>query len=232
MGETKQHIAQGLKPLVKAGDKVHAGDVLSEGVPRPDEVVKHKGLGAGRDYVVDKLSGIYKDNGINVDRRHFEVLAKSTLNYLTIEDIDDEDSANHGLVRGDVIDYNRFRNVISNSVDELPLKQAEGRHLGEGVLHHLAGTQLTAPMVKELQRAGIRRVKVTMKAPVVSPVMAPATRNPLLNPDWMVRLGHRYLKQSILEGAQKGQTSDLHSTHPVPGIIFSSEFGEGSAGRY
>ena len=87
-------------------------------------------------------------------------------------------------------------------------------------------------MVKELQRSGIRRVKVTMKAPVVSPVMAPATRNPLLNPDWMVRLGHRYLKQSILEGAQKGQTSDLHSTHPVPGIIFSSEFGEGAAGRY
>jgi len=232
VGGIQQHTAQGLKPLVAVGDKVYAGDVLSDGVPRPDEVVKHKGLGAGRDYVVDKLSTIYDKSGINVDRRHFEVLAKSTLNYLRIEDIADDDSATHGLVRGDIIDYNKFRNIIANSVDEVPLKQAEGRHLGESVLHHLAGTQLTAPMVKELQRAGIQRVKVTMKAPVVSPVMAPATRNPLLNPDWMVRLGHRYLKQSILEGAQKGQKSDLHGTHPVPGIIFGSEFGEGPAGRY
>jgi len=230
-GET-QHVTQGLDPLVAAGDKVYAGDVLSEGVPRPDEVVKHKGLGAGRDYVVDKLSSVYKKSGINVDRRHFEVLAKSTLNYLKIEDIDDKDSAEHGLVRGDVIDYNRFRNVVASSVKELPVTDAEGSHLGESVLHHLAGTKITSPMVKELQQAGVRRVKITMKAPVVSPVMVPATRNPLLNPDWMVRLGHRYLKQSILEGAQKGQKSDLHSTHPVPGIIFSSEFGEGPAGRY
>jgi DNA-directed RNA polymerase subunit beta' len=232
MGTDTQHVGQGLEPIVKVGDKVYAGDALSDGVPRPDEVVKHKGLGAGRDYVVESLAGIYKNSGINVDRRHFEILAKSTLNHLRIEDIDDKDSAEHGLVRGDVIDYNRFRNIVASSIETLPVAKAEGKYLGEGVLHHLAGTQITAPMVKELQRANIRRVKITMNAPVVSPVMAPATRNPLLNPDWAVRLGHRYLKQTILEGAQKGQSSQVHGTHPVPGLIFSSEFGEGPAGRY
>lgn len=226
------YVSQGLKPLVKAGDKVSAGDVLSEGVPRPDEVVKYKGLGAGRDYVVDKLSTIYKDSGINVDRRHFEVLAKSTLNHLRIEDIDDDDAASTGLVRGDIVDYNRFRNIVAKNVKEVPLKDAAGLHLGEGVLHHLAGTQITDHMVKELQRAGISKVKVSMKAPLVSPIMAPATRNPLLNPDWLVRMGHRYLKQSILEGAQKGQKTNIHGTHPVPGIVFSSEFGEGPLGSY
>jgi DNA-directed RNA polymerase subunit beta' len=228
----KMHVAQGLDPLVKRGDKVQAGDVLSKGVPRPDEVVKLKGLGAGREYVVSQLGRIYADNGINVDRRHFEILAKSTLNHLKIEDIDDKDSAEHGLVRGDIIDYNKFKNIIANSVEELPITKAEGRHLGEGVLHHLAGTKITDPLVSELRRAGVKKVKVTMRAPVVSPVMAPATRNPLLNPDWMVRLGHRYLKQSILEGAHKGQTTDIHGTHPVPGVVFSSEFGEGTQGRY
>lgn len=232
IGDNKEYVSPGLKPVVATGDDVYAGDILSEGVPRPDEVVKHKGLGAGREYLVDKLSGIYKDSGINVDRRHFEVLAKSNLNYLRIEDIDDADSAEHGLVRGDVIDYNKFRNIVASSIQSVPVNKAEGRHLGEGLLHHLAGTVITPPMVRELKRAGITSVKVTMKAPAVSPVMSPATRNPLLNPDWIVRMGHRYLKQSLTEAAQKGQTSNIHGTSPIPGIVFGTEFGEGPTGRY
>ena len=229
---TRTHTAQGLNPIVRAGQKVYEGDTISEGVPRPDEVVKYKGLGAGRAYMVGKLNQIYKDSGYNVDQRHFEVLAKSALNHLRIEDIDDETSAAQGLVRGDIVDYNRFRNIATGKATSVKLDAAEDEILGESLLHHLAGTRITEPMIDELRTAGIKSVKITSAIPSVSPIMAPATRNPLLNPDWVVRLGHRYLKQSLLEGAQKGQTSNLHGTHPVPGIIFSSEFGEGTDGRY
>lgn len=232
VGSTEHYISTGLQPKVKVGDTVVRGDLLSSGVPRPDEVVQHKGLGAGRDYVVNTLHGIYEDNGINVDRRHLEVLAKSNLNYLRIDDVDDEDTAEHGLIRGDVISYNRFRNIISNSIEEIPVKQAVGRHLGQGALQYMAGAIITPQMANELKRAGITKVKVTMRAPKVTPIMAPATRNPLLNPDFVVRLGHRYLKQTILDAAHKGQTSNIHGTHPVPGIVFSSEFGEGTSGKY
>jgi DNA-directed RNA polymerase subunit beta' len=226
------YVPQGLDPIVKEGQTVNSGDALSEGTPRPDEVVKYKGLGAGRDYLVGRLSKIYKDSGIDVDRRHFEVLAKSTMNYLKIDDIDDDTSADTGFVRGDVVDYNRFRNIVAKSVNTVPLNEAEGKPLGESVLHHLAGTRVTPQMINEFRRAGITSIKVSLKAPEVSPVLAPATRNPLLNPDWMVRLGHRYLKQSILEGAHRGDKSNLHGAHPIPGLIFSSEFGEGGGGKY
>lgn len=232
VGDQKQYIAQHLKPVVKVGDKVSQGDALSSGVPRPDEVVQHKGLGAGREYIVNQLQGIYSGAGINVDRRHLEVLAKSNLNYLRIDDVDDEDSAEHGLVRGDIIDYNRFRNVIAKNIEELPITKAEGRHLGEGALQHVAGTPITPDIVRDLKRAGIKKVKVTMRAPTVSPIMAPATRNPLLNPDFVVRLGHRYLKQTLLDAAQFGQTTNIHGTQPVPGLVFSNEFGEGMSGKY
>lgn len=232
LGTEDHYVAAGLKPLVAKGDRVHAGDVLSEGVPKPDEVVTYKGLGAGRDYLIHRLGGIYRGAGIDVDRRHLEVIAKATLNHLQIEDVDDKDSADHGLIRGDIISYNQFRNVIANNGETVPTKSAEGRYLGEGVLYHTAGTRITQPMVREFEQAGIRNVKVTMRAPSVSPVMAPATRNPLLNPDWVVRLGHRLLKQSLLEGAHEGQKSNIHGAHPVPGILFSAEFGEGNQGRY
>ncbi len=232
LGGENHYVAAGLKPLVAVGDHVHAGDVLSEGIPKPDEVVMHKGLGAGRDYLIERLGGIYRGAGIDIDRRHFEVIAKSTLNHMTVEDVDDKDSAEHGLIRGDIINYNKFRNVIANHIETASVKDSVGRHLGEGVLYHMAGTLITEPMAKEFARAGITNVKVTMRAPLVSPVMSPATRNPLLNPDWIVRLGHRLLKQSLLEGAHEGHKSDIHGAHPVPGILFSTEFGEGDSGRY
>jgi len=228
----KAYIMQGLKPVVQLNSKVHAGDILSQGTPRPDEVVQHKGLGAGRNYLVAKLAGIYKDSDINVDRRHFEVLAKSALNHVRIEDVNDEDSAEHGLVRGDIIDYNRFRNIAGEKTVHTNLDSSEGKYLGEGATHHLVGTRITQPMITELKDAGFTKVRTASQAPTVSAVVSPATRNPLLNPDWLVRLGHRYLKQSLLEGAQKGQTSNIHGSSPVPGLVFSSEFGEGENGDY
>lgn len=229
---TKTYVMQGLQPLVKVGDRVHAGDAISQGVPKPDEVVKYKGLGAGRDYIVNKLNSIYKDSGVHVDRRHFEVLAKSTLNSVRIEDIDDDSSQATGLVRGDIIDYNKLRNISKSRAEATPIAQAEGKYLAESALHHLVGTRITQPMVQELKRAGYTEVHTAIKTPMVSPIMQPATRNPLLNPDWLVRLGHRYLKQSILEGAHKGQHTNIHSTSPIPGLVFSAEFGEGQSGRY
>lgn len=229
---TRAYVMEGLKPKVAVNSHVNKGDILSEGVPRPAEVVELKGLGAGREYLVDKLHGIYRDSNIDVDRRHFEVLAKSLLNHVQIDDVDDDASAEHGLVRGDIIDYNRYRNIASDHVKHTALDSAEGHYLGGGVLHHLVGTQITAPMVAEFKEAGLTKVPTSIKAPLISPITAPATRNPLLNPDWLVRLGHRYLKQSILEGAQKGQTTNLHGTSPLPGLVYSAEFGEGAEGLY
>lgn len=226
------HVGHGLPLYVGAGDSVEAGDVLSAGIPKPDEVVAYKGLGAGRSYVVDQLSKIYKNAGINVDRRHLEVLAKSTLNHVQIDEINDEDSARHGLVKGDIINYNRFTQLVSNDPTKVAVDKTEGKYLGEAVLHHLAGTRISKEMIKEFKDAGITQIRTSMRAPLVKPIMEPATRNPLLNPDWLVRLGHRYLKQSILEGAQLGQTSNLHGTHPLPGLVMGAEFGDGDNGKY
>lgn len=223
------HTAPGLGVAVAVGDHVLAGDALSEGVPRPDEVVQHKGLGAGRDYLVEKLQGIYKDSGIDVDRRHFEILAKSNLNHMKVDHIEPND---HGVVRGDTIDYNMFRRIVGESVEEVPLSQAEGKYLAKGAHQHLPGTLVSANVVRDLRNAGVQKVTVATVAPRVTPIMAAATRNPLLNPDYLVRAGHRFLKNTFVEGAAMGHTSDIHGASPIPAIIYGSEFGEGPNGHY
>lgn len=226
---TRAHVGPGVKVIAKVGDKVHAGDVLSEGSPQPAEVVHHKGLGAGREYMIEQLGGIYRDAGIDVDRRHLEILAKGALNHVHIDSVEDND---HGLVRGDVVSFNRFRQLASSAKDTVALSEAEGRYLAEAVQEHLPGTRVTPGLINDLKRRGVNKVTVASIQARVTPIMAPATRNPLLNPDWLVRMGHRNLRQSLIDGAGMGHRTDISSTSPVPALVFNPRFGEGVDGRY
>jgi DNA-directed RNA polymerase subunit beta' len=46
-----------------------------------------------------------------------------------------------------------------------------------------------------------------------------------LQEDWIAKLQHNRLHQTLLEGASTGAASHLHGTHPVPGMAFGAEFG-------
>ena len=227
VAQQKYYIPAGLSPVVTPGQNVTPGDALSDGIPKPDEVVQYKGLGAGRKYMVERLDEIYKDSGIDLDRRHIELLARSHLNHVRIDH--DPENRYHP---GEVVNYTTLVKDLSEDVKELPTKDAPGQVLAKGALHHAAGTVITPEIAKELKDNKVRNVLVSRNPPKISFFMRPLSRNPLLNPDWMARLGHRYLKESILEGVHTGQVSDIHGTHPVPAYAYGREFGKGVGGRY
>lgn len=223
------HAPVNLPPRVRVGDEVYAGDALSAGTPRPADVVAHKGLGAGRQYLVGALHQIYRDSGVDMDRRHLEVLAKSTLNHYDITHVGDPTP---GIIRGDVIDHNRFRQLVGTLKHDVPVADAAGKMLAEPVLEHLPGTVVTPEMVSQLRRAGVRDVSVSAVSVRVAPRMDAATRNPLLNMDWLVRAGHRYLKNTLVEGAARGDATSSKNRNPLPALILNPEFGEGESGMY
>ncbi len=227
IGPEKHYIPPSLRPIVRLGQNVSPGDALSNGIPKPDEVVQYKGLGAGRRYVVDRLHDIYKENVMDVDKRHLEILAKSHLNHVRIEE-DPEGRFNPG----EVVDYTTLLKTLGDDIEEVPVKQAKNKVLANGVLHHTAGTTITPEIMDELKSNKISRVTVSRHPPKISFMMRPLARNPLLNPDWMARLGHRYLKETILEGVHGAQESDIHGTHPIPGYVYGQEFGRGVGGKY
>lgn len=229
VGGERVHALEGHAPLHPVGFGVFAGDAISEGVPKPDEVVKYKGLGAGRTHLVEQMQRIYGDAGIDVDRRHYEILAKSLLNHM---DVTHAEPNGHGIVRGDTITYNQFEAATAKAKKTVPIADALGRVLAGRVLEHLPGTQVTEGLIAGLKRHGVTEIPVSTLDVKFEPIMAAATRNPLLNPDVFARLGHRYLKQSVTEGAARGDFSDLSGTHPIPAMIWSPSFGEGHDGGY
>ncbi len=227
VGKDGHYVTPNLDVTVEKGDEVEAGDVLSEGIPKPDEVVHYKGLGPGRLYMVNRLKDIYRGQGLDIDQRHFELVAKGELNYAKIL----EDPSNQ-FISGDVVSYNNLRKVLAKGTKEIPINDSLGETLGKEYLHFSAGSRVTPSMRKALKKEKIDAVQIAPRPPVVEFVMKPATRAPLLNPDWMARLAHRNLKEGIMRGAHFGETSNIHGTHPVPAYAFGAEFGTGKSGRY
>jgi len=222
LGEKRLYAHPDLPPIVKTGQRVYAGDALTDGIPMINEVVAHKGLGAGRAYTVNRVHDTYKRQGVDVDRRHVEMLAKSHLNHVRI--VQDP----HGrFLPGDVVDYNRVNAVIAHDpVKKVKLDQsAIGQTLARPYAEHMAGTRVTREIVDKLGSTGVHEVEVLVNPPKMEFVVPSITRAPLLNPDWMARMGHRYLKNTLLEGAGFGQTANLESTHPLPGYVYGANFG-------
>lgn len=229
MGEDEHYIPPNLDPVVKKGTVVQAGDVLSTGIPKPDEILAHKGLNAGREYVVQQLQNIYKGQGVDIDRRHLELVAKTDLNYVKLTD---PQSDKHGYIRGDIVDFNGFRANMAAQATHTPLNQAVGKVLGNNVLHYTVGAPVTKEMVTTLKENGFTKVPVLDHVPTYEPIMKPLSRTPLLHPDWMARLAHRNLKNVILDAAAFGESADIHGTHPVLPFAWGEEFGRGPNGRY
>jgi hypothetical protein len=228
INDIRHYVPPDQKVVVSTGQSLFAGDVLSDGVPRPDEIVKHKGLGEGRRYLVDALHDVYKRSGAEIDKRHLETLARSVLSHVQIVDPGPDDT----FMKGDVVDYNRFRAALDHSRKSMSLEDAHGETLAKDVFHFTAGTRVTPSVAETLARRNIKTVDVADQAPVSAPLMRPASRTPLLRADWMARLGHRYLKETLLAGAHRGDVSDLHSYNPIPAYAAGSEFGQGEEGRY
>lgn len=229
VNDTEHYAGPAQQPIVATGDVVEAGDRLANGIPKPDEVVFHKGLGAGRQYLVDSLHDLYKDQGMDIDKRHFELLARADLGHVKLlESIDNHPE----FIRGDYMPYETYKNIANEKTKSMKVSDAEGQVLGKEVMYFTAGTPLTKSILTTLRSHDISHVDVSHSAPVVEFIMRPITRTPLLQTDWMARLAHRYLKEYLIHGAQYGDSSNSHGVNPVPAYAFGASFGEAPEGRY
>lgn len=229
VGKDRLYARPDIDVTTRVGAHVEEGDALTTGVPHPAKLVNAKGIGAGRAYFVDAMHRVYKNEGLDLDKRHLELLAKSEMNHVRFVD---SDPAHPEFLKGDLVNYNAFRDAYLKDAQEVPTQQAIGLRLGREVAHHTVGTVVTKSLADELERRGVKHVFVHRGIPNVEFVMKPFAMNPLLSSDWMARLAHRYLKGSIQQAVHFGETSDIHGTHPVPAYAFGAELRNGPGGTF
>ena len=225
-GEEKRHyVAPGYELDVKVGDELEAGDQISDGVIDPSELVKYKGIGEARRYWANRFTQAIRDSGMAANRRNAEVLARTVMNTVRLNN---EDEAGEGLP-GDVVTYTRWSNGFKprqNSAYVAPTVASIGKFLEQPVLHYTIGTRITPSVIKTLKKFKVDRMMVNDTQPDVTPFMERIEDSNAEKTDWMARLGTTYLKSRLQEDVARGAESHLHSTEPYPGIAKGVEFGD------
>lgn len=217
----KHYVAEGYDLKVKRGDRVESGDVLSEGIPNPSEIVRHKGVGEGRRYFVDAFKTAMQDAGLNAHRRNIELLARGLINHVRLTDEWGD------YVPDDVVPYSAIEAAYQPRPDarKAGLKAAVGKYLERPVMHYTVGTRVQPSMLTDLEKFGVNELDVHDEPPPFEPEMIRGMNNLQHDPDWMTRMYGSGLKKSLLGGAARGATSNEQGTSFVPAISRGVDFG-------
>jgi DNA-directed RNA polymerase subunit beta' len=73
-------------PLVKVGDSVKKGDLLTDGSADIDEMFKYAGAERAKAYVISEVGKIYELQGETVSRKHIEIIVKQMFSRRKISD--------------------------------------------------------------------------------------------------------------------------------------------------
>lgn len=224
IGGERHYVAPGYALLVKKGDELEAGDQVSDGVLDPADVVKYKGVGEGRRYFAERFTQAMRDSGYSTHRRNVESIARALVDHVKIENEDAEGS----LLPGDVTTYTNWAKGYVPRKDSVRGRAASlvGKYLEQPALHYTIGTKITRKVANDLEKFGMDKDIIANQNPIeVTPIMQSIVKSTGTDRDWVSRLGTTYLKQRLLDDAQHGSTSDIHSTNPIPGLAKGVEFG-------
>ena len=222
----KRHYVQhGHAPEVKVGDEVEAGDFLSEGLPDIEDVVRLKGLGAGRKLYANRLNQILEDSGTPTDPRNTEILARGALRHVRVTSPDGFGN----YLPDDVIDYDAVANTyrMPESTRAASPASSRGKYLQQPFLHYTIGTKLTPKVAKDLREHGYDKVFVSEEHPSFEPEMIRLRSSSQQTRDWLASMGTSYLTQQLNESATRGDdTNVLHNPDYRPRIAYGAGFGK------
>lgn len=225
VGEAEHYVPQHLPLLVKNGQTVEAGTPLSQGVMRPDDIVRLRGLGEGRRHMATRFKEMLDDSGTEADSRNVEMLARASVNHVRILDTDQSEG---GILPDDVVPYDEQERHYEPPEDALPGKPSTslGQFLHTPALHYSIGTRITPSVAERLEKTGFDKVLVSPNAPGFTPEMPRLQTATFAQPDWMAAMGTSYLKRQLSQRAQRGQDSNIKSNiHFAPRLAVGEDFG-------
>ena len=93
----------GSKMKVKDGDMVKAGDAFIEGSINPADILEIKGPEGVYEYLISEVQKVYRNQGVDINDKHIEVIGRQMLKKVRVEDNADTD-----MFPGELIDMYEF----------------------------------------------------------------------------------------------------------------------------
>ena len=117
----------GKKLVVTNGDKVKRGDPLTRGLINPREILQLSGVRATAQFLVEAVQSIYKEQGVNTNDKHIEVIVRQMLKFLRVLDPGDSD-----FLEGDLVEAHRFEATCKH-LEKEKLQAPKAEHVLLGI---------------------------------------------------------------------------------------------------
>src|SRR5690606_24612317 len=88
---------------VQDGDRVEAGEQLMDGPSNPHDILAVLGEKELQRYLVNEIQEVYRLQGVNINDKHIEVIARQMMRWVRIEDVGDTE-----FLIDDIVDKFRF----------------------------------------------------------------------------------------------------------------------------
>ena len=117
----------GPKMKVKDGDEVQAGDALIEGSLNPADILAIKGPEGVFEYLTTEVQKVYRNQGVDINDKHIEVIARQMLKKVRVEDNGDTD-----MFPGTLVDMYEFADKNAE-IEAQGLRPATGKRVLLGI---------------------------------------------------------------------------------------------------
>ena len=117
----------GSKLKVKEGDEIKAGAPLTEGSINPNDILAINGPEGVYNYIISEVQKVYRNQGVDINDKHIEVIAKQMLNKVRVEDAGDT-----GLFTASLVDMYEFE-AANIKAEEEGKRPAKGKRVLLGI---------------------------------------------------------------------------------------------------
>ena len=117
----------GSKLCVQEGAHIEVGDPITEGSINPNEILAIKGPEGVHEYLVQEIQKVYRNQGVDINDKHIEVIARQMLKKVRVEDNGDSK-----LLPGSLVDINELEE-INKALEAEGKKPATGKRILLGI---------------------------------------------------------------------------------------------------
>lgn len=104
-------VSYGSRIRVSVGQQIEAGDELTDGSIDPKEMLRIKGIRGVQNYILQEVQRVYRNQGVEINDKHIEVMIKQMLRKIRIVDAGDTP-----LLPGSFVDIHEYESANREAI--------------------------------------------------------------------------------------------------------------------
>jgi DNA-directed RNA polymerase subunit beta' len=195
-------IPMGKYILVQEGDFIRSSDRLTEGSVDPHDILRISGANAVQEYLVNEVQEVYRMQGVKINDKHIEIIARQMLQKVRITDSGDSD-----FIENDAVDKLRFTDENNNLKNMVVVTEKGDSRFNEGQLYT---KKKVRDANKELQKKDRVIAAFRPAQPAIAdPILLGITQASLNTESWLSAASFQETTRVLSEASVAGRIDTL-----------------------